>query len=886
MAAKFEVILMDDSASDAQGIDVSLQRAGYNVKLERLETLAAFESYLQRSLPDVVLSDLRLDGTNAFEVLSILKRSGADVPFIVVSATAADERSIDLFRLGAHGFVRKHQLDQLAPTIERELAAARIRQSQRAAEASLERAEARFRALVEHSGEAIVLLDRRGIITYLSESSVAVFGFPPGELAGKVAFELIHPEDLAMVREAFAELLAEFRRTRAATVRARHGDGSWHWMQLTGTNLFDDPSVGALVVNFRDVTAERRAQEMLQKSERLFKALVEYSSEGLLLLDCAGKIILSGPPVLGHGRDEWQGRDPFELIHQEDRENVRRTLAAILPQAGSFTGLEFRARHADGSWRWVESNARNLLSDPDVSGVVVNYRDITAHKQFEEHLRERAELLDLAHDAILSLRLDGTIEFWNRGAEELYGWTREEALGRISHRLLQTKFSEPLEEVQRKLLTSGGWQGELEHVSKAGTRLIVASRWAVRRDTAGQPNGFLEIIRDITERRRMEDQMRHTQKLESIGVLAGGVAHDFNNLLTGVMGNASLMLESMAPKDLNRDLLVNVLEGAEKAANLTRQLLAYAGKGRYLVEPVNLSALIEELAGLLRTTLPKHVQLRLDLDRGLPLIQADSAQMQQVLMNLVINGAEAIPEATDGTVLVTTKSQSIDDNYIRQILASEQIRPGEYIAVEVHDSGVGMTPEVQARIFDPFFTTKFTGRGLGLSAVLGIIRGHRGAIKIYSTPGKGTTFKLLFPVFEGAARAEAQGREAELPASSGVILVVDDEEIVLRTAASVLRKAGYEVLTAVNGREAVDVFREHAHVVRAILLDMTMPVLSGEATLRELRAVAPAIPVILSSGYNEVEAIQRFAGKGLAGFLQKPYSARALLEMLRKILAA
>ena len=882
MAAKFEIILVDEGPTDAESIDLALQRAGYNLKLHRVRTLADFEASLKRSLPDIVLSELQLDGTSAFDVLDTLKKSGADVPFIIVSSDAADERSIDLVRLGAHGFVKKNQLDQLGPIIERELAAARLRQAQRDAEASLARAEGRFRALVEHSTEAILLLDKRGVITYASDSTRRVFGYRPEELVGKSGFELVHPDDMPSLREVFAELLSEPRGARTITVRGRHGDGTWHWMQSTGTNLLDDPSVGALVTNFRDVTQQRRAAEMLHKSERLFKALVDYSSEGLLVLDADGKITLSGPSVLGYAREQWLGREPFEIIHPDDREHVQRALAEVLPGPGAAIKVEFRAQHASGSWCWMEAVARNLLADPDVSGLVVNYRDITARKQFEQGLQERAELLELAHDAILSLQLDGTIEFWNRGAEDLYGWTREEARGQISHRLFQTKFPESLEEVHRKLLAFGGWQGELEQVSKSGAHLTVASRWAVRRDASGRPNGFLEINRDITERKQMEDQLRHTQKLESIGVLAGGVAHDFNNLLTGIMGNASLLLDSIAGKD--RDLLLNVLDGAEKAANLTRQLLAYAGKGRYLIEPLNLSTVVSGLANLLRTTIPKHVHLRLDLDPEVPLIEADAAQIHQVIMNLVINGAEAIPEGSDGTVLVTTKRQSVDENYIRQALSGDEVRAGEYVAVEVHDTGSGMAPEVQARIFDPFFTTKFTGRGLGLSAVLGIIRSHRGVIKVYSAPGRGTTFKLLFPAHHGSRRVSAGPVEAQVVPNSGVILVVDDEDVVLRTASSVLQKAGYKVVTASNGREAVDALRNSEAAISAVLLDMTMPVLSGEATLRELRAIHPTIPVILSSGYNEVEAIQRFSGKGLAGFLQKPYTARTLLEVLQKVL--
>ncbi|HJT87976.1 MAG TPA: PAS domain S-box protein [Bryobacteraceae bacterium] len=628
------------------------------------------------------------------------------------------------------------------------------------------------------------------------------------------------------------------------------------------------------------------ASDALRQSERRFRALIENSSEGLLLLDESGKILLSGPPILGYAPDHARGRTMFEVIHPEDRDTVMRAFGEIVRNPAAVVKIEYRARHTEGSWRWMEAEARNLLSDPAVQGVVINYRDITEWKAIHDELRERAELLDLAQDAILLLRLDGTIDFWNRGAHDLYGWSREEALIQNAHTLLHTKFPEPFADLRRKLVEIGTWQGELVHQKRDGASVTVASRWALRRDSSGRAIGFLEINRDITERKRIEEQLRHTQKLESLGVLAGGVAHDFNNLLTGVIGNASLALDCLAPTDSTRVLLESVLDGAERAAHLTRQLLAYAGKGRFVVEPVNFSALVEEMAGLLRTTIPKNVHLRLDLAHDLPLLPVDLAQMQQVVMNLVINGAEAIPEGTEGTVIVTTRTQTLDEPYIRQMLADDGVAPGDYIALEVHDSGTGMSPEVQARIFDPFFTTKFAGRGLGLSAVLGIVRGHGGALKIYSTPGRGTTFKLLFPVTAVPALPEAAiPKPPPLAAGWGTVLVVDDEEIVRRTAAAALQRAGYEVLTANDGRQAVDQFRRHRGAIRLVILDMTMPVLSGEPTLRELRSIDPAVPVILSSGYNEVEAVQRFAGKGLAGFLQKPYAARTLLEMAHRLLA-
>ncbi len=495
-------------------------------------------------------------------------------------------------------------------------------------------------------------------------------------------------------------------------------------------------------------------------------------------------------------------------------------------------------------------------------------------------VQEQAQLLELAHDAILSLDIDGTIRYWNRRAEEMYGWSKAEAIGMISHELLQTVFPEPLPGIVNALTSAGHWEGELRHTRRDGSTLFVLSRWALRRDSGGHPAGFLEINSDVTERRKIEEQLRHTQKLESLGVLAGGVAHDFNNLLTGILGNASLALDTTAPHEPNRILLDEVMRAAERAADLTRQLLAYAGKGRFVMSVVDLSALVREISGLVQTSIPKPVQLRLQLSDDLPGIEADAGQLQQIIMNLVINGAEAIgPEG--GTVLVRTGAQDVDEQYIGTLsVDGHRLFPGRYVMLEVHDTGSGMSPETIARIFDPFFTTKFTGRGLGLSAVQGIVRGHRGALKVYSKPGQGTTFKVLFPASMQPVPQVAAPSAGNL-AGQGTILIVDDEDIVRQTARHTLERYGYRTIMARHGAEALDLFRRTPDGIALVLLDLTMPVMSGEETLRELQLLHPDVRVLLTSGYNEVEAMQRFAGKGLAGFIQKPYTSVALAEKVK-----
>jgi signal transduction histidine kinase/CheY-like chemotaxis protein len=387
-------------------------------------------------------------------------------------------------------------------------------------------------------------------------------------------------------------------------------------------------------------------------------------------------------------------------------------------------------------------------------------------------------------------------------------------------------------------------------------------------------------VRDyLDEKRRSEQKLVETQKLESLGILAGGIAHDFNNLLTGILGNASLALEMLPSIDAG-PLLKDVVAATERAAHLTQQLLAYAGKGRFFIQAVNVSASVKEISQLVRSSIPKNVEMHLDLAEPLPLIEADAAQMQQIIMNLVINAAESIPEGQQGTVTVATRLEELDERYIRQELSKGEIEPGSYITLEVRDDGSGMDEATVARIFDPFFTTKFTGRGLGLAAVLGIVRGHKGALRVSSTPGRGSAFKIWLPV--GIRRRPAVAPVVEAAPSNGSssvsVLVIDDEEVICRTAKTVLERHGCRVEVARDGAAGVEAFRGRPGRFSVVLLDLTMPGLSGEQVLERLQEIQPDVKVILSSGYNEVEVIRRFTGKGLADFIQKPYSSPTLAK--------
>lgn len=541
--------------------------------------------------------------------------------------------------------------------------------------------------------------------------------------------------------------------------------------------------------------------------------------------------------------------------------------------------------------RSIEMGADDFLAkpfDPVVLrariGAILRRRDAEVERA---EIAERLELLlESSGEGIFGLDREGICTFVNGAALEMLGHPREALLGRVLHEVVHHRRPDgalyPRSEcpIYSVLLHGEPQRGRDEMFFRAdGSSFpIEFSAHPIRR--GADSDGMVVTFTDISERKRTEEHLLQTAKLESVGVLAGGIAHDFNNILTGIMGNASLVLESLDPKDHSRDLLADVVRSSERAADLTRQMLAFAGKGQFVLEPVDVSQAIQNVAELLGASLPKTARLRLQLAPGLPKFQADPRQIQQLAFNLVINAGEA---TIDRGGLVTVETG------VRELAEPAEGEPsfgaiphGRYVYLSVADDGVGMDPATRARIFDPFFSTKFAGRGLGLAAAMGIARAHHGAIRVESEPGRGSRFEVLFPV-EAPAQPEAQ-TEREAGHARGTVLVVDDEDIVRSTTRAMLERKGYRVLLAENGREAVDIFREHAGEVALVLLDLTMPVMSGEEAARYLRAIKHDIPILVSSGYPEGEVTRRFAGTRVRGYVRKPYTSAALLEKIQDAL--
>ena len=644
---------------------------------------------------------------------------------------------------------------------------------------------------------------------------------------------------------------------------------------------------------FLDISERKRSERALRESEWYLQRAQHVAHIGAYRFDIAKGTWRSSQAlnVLFGIEDEFQ-RDLagwLSLVHPEDREEMHRYMIEDVVLAGRDFDRRYRlVRANDGSVRWVHGMGE---LEKDASGqpiaMVGIIQDVTESTLKEQALRESEErfrrIFELIPGPVTLAEKDGTIIACNDGFCAAMGYPREELLGKSTDRL-----STWVDPSQRDAMYAELAQGKsvdwLEFKMRRRDGQIRTMQIFARPFELGGKTMVLSVGRDITEQRNLEQQMLHSQKLESLGVLAGGIAHDFNNLLTGILGNADLAKTEMSPLAPSRASLEGIEVAARRAADLCRQLLAYSGRGRFVIEPLSLQELVEEMGHLLIVSISKKAVLKYHFSPGIPAVEADATQLRQVLMNLIVNASEAIGERS-GVISIAVGLAHCEDDYLKGCFGADRLQPGDYVYLEVADTGQGMDKSTLERIFDPFFSTKFTGRGLGLAAVLGIMRGHHGAIRVYSEPGRGTTFKLLFPASESSvnARQTTAFKSAGYHAS-GKILLADDEETIRNLGRRMLQRAGFEVVLAADGREAIEKFTSDKDTISLVILDLTMPHADGEACYREMRRLKPGVKVILSSGYNEQDIVNRFAGKGLAGFIQKPYTTEELLDKIREAL--
>jgi PAS domain S-box-containing protein len=693
----------------------------------------------------------------------------------------------------------------------------------------------------------------------------------------------------------------------------------------------------------RDIAERKRAEKELLKSKERYRRIFENLQDVYYEAGVDGTILEVSPSIerfFLYKRKELIGKSIYDIYTDP---KLRNEFMEMLKDKGRVDDYEINLKDKDGSQRPF-SITTSLINDRH--GVplklVGSLYDISARKRAERALQESEAryrtLLGAVPDPVVVYDPNGKATYVNDAFERTYGWSREELTGnRVD--FVPPEEADATQDALKRALEDGTGFFETKRWKKNGDLLDVQVRTTILRDHEGNHILSIVIHHDVTalkqaerslqkarddlelriekrtrelakanrelsdkiaeskraqeEKLELERQMLHAQKLESLGVLAGGIAHDFNNILAAILGNADLALHVLSSKSPVHDNLQAIVEASKRAAEISKQMLAYSGKGQFIIESIDAGKVIREMAHLLEVSISKNVVINFNLPNKLPTFYGDVTQIRQVILNLMTNASEAIG-SKDGVITLSTGVIDCDRDYldnVNEVLRAsleEPLKEGVYIYIEVADTGYGMDEKTKERIFDPFFTTKFAGRGLGMSAVLGIISGHKGALKISSKINEGTTFTILFPANDAPGNLLAAGRKDEIGIiewrGSGTVLIVDDEEAVCAVAEQMLDHMGFGVLTASNGQDALNVFQKHADEIACVLLDLTMPNMDGVEAFKAMRRLHPSATVILCSGYNEQEATRRFAGKGLAGFIQKPYDLAVLREKLKEVL--
>ena len=723
---------------------------------------------------------------------------------------------------------------------------------------------------------------------YCNSAIDQIYSIPAEALARDASgiFDLVHAEDLPKLR-ASIELSAKNLTIWTCEYRVIHPKKGEIWVE--GRAMPRRQADGSILWHgiLQDVTARRLIEEKARSGEARLSAIIHSALNGVITVDEQQNITLFNPAaeeMFGCTEAEAIGRPLDQLIPARYRaahqQHIRKFGATEIPgrKMGQREGIFGLRRNGEefpveASISHVEFGGKKIFT--------VILRDVTVEKKAEEELKQQASLLDLA--PVMVRDMDNRIVLWSRGAEKIYGYTKEEALGRNSQELLQTEHPIPLWMIDRLLRTAGVWEGELHHRTRDGGSLYVASQWVLYRDSRGTPIRVLEVSADITAWRHAEELQTRSQKLEALGTLAGGIAHDFNNILLAINGNAQLAMADVPPENAARQSLAEILKAGMRATDLVKRILGFSRPQEQKRQVVQLQPVVEEALKLTRATLPARVRFETYFAADLPPAKVDPGQIHQVIVNLATNAAHAIGEK-NGTIDIRLDAVTVrpEDRH-----AAGKLEEGKYLRLYVSDDGCGMDRATLNRIFDPFFTTKKQGEGtgLGLSVVHGIVTSHGGAIAVTSEPSEGTAFHIFFPIATEALEATSDTPKESTQSRSEHILYVDDEEALVFLATRLLERRGYRVSGFTNAITALKQFREDPGEFDVLVTDLSMPGMSGFELTEEIHRTRADIPVVLTSGYLQADDQQKAESLGIRETIQKPATADKLAGALEKILS-
>lgn len=943
MAKELKVLFVEDSEDDARLLAREFTRAGYEIHWERVQEAPAMRAALDGGDWDLVIADYVMPDFSAPAALRTLQEVGLDLPFIVVSGTVGEDVVVEVVKAGAHDYMLKTNLTRLLPAAEREIEQARLRQERRRAEERVRRVNRTVRLLGRCNEALVRIADEEELLQKICDLIVKEGGHSmawvsyaePDEAKGvravaSAGLEIERIEKFCATRagsEGGCDLAASatrrgqprvvkdaacgpsFAQLRDGAALSRSGSCCSLPLRSAGRSLgaltiyalqpdaFDDEEVELLteladdlaygIVSIRTRASRDEAEKALKAAEERYRGIFEHSVTGIFQTTLDGRFVTANPALARiHGYDS-----AGELITSVTDLNTqfyvrpgrREEFIRQIEEHGSVREFESEVYRKDGSVIWISEEGRAIL---DAKGKLVGFDgttvDITNRKLAEQERVRLVAILEATPDLVATVTPDGRFLYMNRAGRRLLGIGDQQDLSAF-----RVGFGRP-EWAKEIVFTTalptatrdGSWIGETAFLGPDGCEVPVSQIIIAHRAADGSVAYFSTIARDLTQQRKLEEQMRQAQKMESIGQLAGGVAHDFNNILTVILGNAGLLL-TLDPPQGWKGPLQEVVNAADRAAALTRQLLLFSRRQVMQAEDLDLNKIVANVNKMLRRLLGEDIALHFEPRPALPLIHADPGMIEQVIMNLAVNARDAMPGG--GRLAIGLSTVILDAGCIPR---TSEAPPGQYVCLSVSDTGCGIAAEHLAHIFEPFFTTKEAGKGtgLGLATVYGIVQQHQGCVDVRSAVGQGTTFDVYLPVVAGpGVRRRETAIERDVVGGTETLLFVEDEESLRELARQILESHGYTVLKAESGAAALEVWRTNKERIRLLLTDLVMPGgMSGSELARTVREDKADLPVVYVSGYGADRGGQNLDLQEGVNFLRKPYRPEKLAAIVRR----
>jgi PAS domain S-box-containing protein len=867
-----KILLVEDLPDDALLLEEHLRAAELEPEIVRVDNAAAMTAALQEPGFDFVISDYNIPGFSAQGALEILKDSGRDLPLIIVSGTVGEERAVEMMRAGAKDYVMKQNLRRLVPAIKRELHEAAARRRQRETETLLREMQERFQATFEQAAVGVAHVSPDGRFVDVNEKLAEMLGCSPVDLVGTFGYAWVAPADRKASAEAIAGL-GDGRLTHYTAERTMlRKDGRPIEVSVTSSCVADDRGAPKyLIAIFEDITQRKRSAALVRHKASLLAASLEATRDAIVVVDFDWRIVEFNRRFAEMFRlpddhlADLDGRKAFATAIDNivDREALATAVEALQADLTSVRSGSCETREG----RFIEWYTAPQILEGQPVGRVWGMHDITARVHAQKDRERLAVVVEQADEMIFMTDVGGVIEYVNPAFERITGYTREEAVGARPEDLLADGPDEQRDgEVWRTLDSGGVWRGRFTNRRKDGSVLEEEATISPVRDPSGAIVNYVSIKRDVTQEIALAEQLRHAQRIEAIGLLAGGVAHDFNNLLQGMLTFVQVLQSPKCTPARSREFLAQLEGTIRRGTQLTRQLLLFARREPGLRAHLDLGEVLQELAKFLRRVVRENIELAIE-PAGEPLrVDADRGQIEQVIVNLVMNAVDAMPEG--GRLAVRTSRGR-----------------GDGAVLEVADTGGGIPEAIRQRIFEPFFTTKERGKGtgLGLSVVHGIVMAHRGAVDVTSGGG-GTTVRVRLPLLpEVPSDALAGAPAEELPQGSGErVLLVEDAGDVRDGLSMLIETLGYSVAAVRSGEDALAM--ESTAPFSLVLTDCILPGIPGVEVVRSLRKRWPGVRAILMSGYTAPDVIATGVKAGEFVFLQKPFEMTELARTIQAVL--